>query len=455
METIHEWLDAHKEELTETLTSWLAIPSVKAPAEDGAPFGRPAAQMLDKALADCERFGLTVRDFDHFAGDARMGRLGEDPLAILAHLDVVPAGDGWRTEPFTPTLLDGRIYARGTGDDKGPTVAALYAMRAVLETGVKLKREVRLILGCDEESGWADMEHYTACCDMPRTGFSPDADYPVINTEKGLLHLHVTAPAATDGLRVFSIDAGTRPNVVPGQAVAYAEGDAALCERANVLATEMTLPVHAEMADGRMKLTSTGVNGHAAYPEAARNAIGQLLLMLRALGVTGGLKLLADKVGLSYDGAHLSIKCSDDVSGPLTCNLGILRYTPETGLYATLDIRYPMLVSGDAIIAAVTAALAPMQLVVDESKAPHHVPESSELVQCLLDAYHEETGLPKVALAIGGGTYARCLQEGVAFGSAFPGDEELAHQANEYIALDRLYQNVLIFARAIIKLAAE
>ncbi len=455
METIQEWLEAHKDEMVQTLTSWLAIPSVKGPAENAAPFGREVARMLDTALADCERFGLDVRNFDHYAGDARMGKTDVDPLAILAHLDVVPAGDGWRTEPFTPTLIDGRIYARGTGDDKGPTVAALYAMRAVLETGVKLKREVRLILGCDEESGWADMEHYMAVCDMPRSGFSPDADYPVINTEKGLIHLHVSGPAAEDGLKVLSIDAGSRPNVVPGQAVAYVEGDAALCARANALAAEMTLAVRAEMDEGRMRLTSTGVNGHAAFPEAAKNAIGQLLLMLRALGVTGGLKLLADKVGMSYNGAHLGIKCSDEVSGPLTCNLGILRYTPQAGLYATLDIRYPLLISGDAVIEAVKASLSSLHVAVDEYKQPHHVPESSELVQCLLDAYHEETGLPKAALAIGGGTYARCLKEGVAFGSAFPGDEELAHQANEFIALERLYQNVLIFARAIIKLAAE
>lgn len=455
MDRIEKWLEQNKEAMLTTLRSWVAVPSVKQPGKPGAPFGEDTANMLDMALRDCEALGMETRNFDHYAGDARIGRIGVDPLGVLAHLDVVPAGDGWQTEPFTPTLEAGRLYGRGTSDDKGPTVAALYAMAAIKACNIPLAREVRLILGCDEESGWEDMSYYVKHCDMPKSGFSPDADYPVINTEKGLIHLSLRGKAASDGLRILSIGAGQRPNVVPGMACALVEGDEALCDKARMLAREMTLSVMAESTGTGVKLTSIGQNGHAAYPQGAKNAIGQLLLMLRALGATGAIKLLADKVGMDYDGQGLNVKCQDEVSGALTCNLGILRLNEENGLYATLDFRYPLLVSGESVIGAVKAALDPLEITVDEHKAPHHVPASSELVTKLLDAYYEETGMPKEALAIGGGTYARCLEQGVAFGAAFPGDEELAHQAGEYITVEALYKNARIFARAILKLAGQ
>jgi len=161
-------------------------------------------------------------------------------------------------------------------------------------------------------------------------------------------------------------------------------------------------------------------------------------------------------VGMESDGSGLGIRCSDETSGGLTCNLGILRYAPEDGLYATLDIRYPILCKWEALLAAATAALGKgIQVTVDEQKDPHHVAPSSELVTALLEAYHEVTGRPKECVATGGGTYARCLEEGVAFGSAFPEDEELAHQAGEYASIDGLMQNVQIFARAIELLAGE
>lgn len=295
-------IDELREEMIQTLKGWIQVPSVKTAPEPGAPFGREVRRALDLVLSDAAAMGFETRNFDGYAGDVRMGPLGVDPLAILVHLDVVPAGDGWTVPPFAAEIEDGRMYGRGMSDDKGPAAAALYAMYAMKKAGLPLKREVRLIFGCDEESGWECMKYYMAHCDMPRTGFSPDASYPVINTEKGLLHLSLRAGYASDGLRVKEISVGERCNVIPGIATALVEGDEALCSRINHLAGDMHIQVEAKMQDGLVLLTSTGVPGHAAYPEAARNAIGQLLLMLRALGVTGPLRTLADQVGMEYDG---------------------------------------------------------------------------------------------------------------------------------------------------------
>lgn len=195
--------------------------------------------------------------------------------------------------------------------------------------------------------------------------------------------------------------------------------------------------------------------GHAAFPEGAKNALGQLLVVLKALGAEGSLAVLAERVGAEYDGLSLGIRCKDETSGPLTCNLGILRYNEQDGLYATLDIRYPILCDHKALTRCIEAALAPeVSVTVDSQKDPHHVSPHSKLVKDLLDAYHEVTGLPREAVATGGGTYARVLEEGVAFGSVFPGEEELAHQADEYMPVDSLVKNVQIFVYALQKLMA-
>ncbi|MCL1854298.1 MAG: Sapep family Mn(2+)-dependent dipeptidase [Clostridia bacterium] len=443
-----------REEFIDIIRRWIMIPSVKADAVPGAPFGPQVRQALDTALADGRRLGFEVRDMDGYAGDIRMGPLGVDPLGILAHLDVVPAGDGWKWNPFGAETSDGRIYGRGASDDKGPAVAALIAMAAVRRAGIPLKREVRLILGCDEETGMEDMAYYDANADLPKTGFSPDATFPVINTEKGLLQVELRGSAAAGSLVVEKIEIGERFNVVPGLGMAIVHGDETLCDRVRQLSGEMKLAVEAEMAGpGLVWILSTGITGHAAYPEAARNAIGQLLLLLRALGTNGMLKTLADCVGMEYDGSGLGVLCRDEISGPLTCNLGILRYD-KNGCYATLDIRYPLLANTDRIVACLSAALgAAVSVAVHAHKPPHHVARSSSLVTVLLDAYHEETGRPRECVAIGGGTYARCIQEGVAFGSAFPEDIELAHQADEYLNVDSMMLNARIFANAIVKLA--
>ena len=411
--------------------------------------------MLTVALNDAKAMGFDVRDFDGYAGDVRMGPEGQDPLGILAHLDVVPAGDGWDTDPFEPVVKDGRLYARGSGDDKGPAVAALLAMLAVKEAGIPLNREVRLILGCSEETSWDDMAYYKAHCDMPRTGFSPDASYPIINTEKGMLLVSLRSLYEKNGL-VRSIRVGERHNVVPGEASAELNGGEELAAKALEAAKKLGFEADAAVNGDTVRLHTLGATGHAAYPEAAKNALGELLLILKELGVTGGLRTLADTVGMEYDGLSLGIRCQDETSGPLTCNLGILHYDEENGLYATLDIRYPILCDHKALSAALTAAVSDgLTATIDSQKEPHHVAPNSKLIQCLLDAYHEVTGLPRECLSTGGGTYAKCLDEGVAFGCVFPGEEELAHQANEYITLDSMMKNVRIIAHAIEKLAGE
>ena len=455
MENLDRIIESLKQPMIDTLAQWIKVPSVKGEKEDGAPFGKEVRTMLDTAIATCEGLGFRTKNVDGYAMHADLGEGNdEDALAILAHVDVVPVGDGWHYPPFGAVIEDGKMYGRGTGDDKGPAVAALYAMKAVQMAGIPLKRKVRLILGCDEESGWEDMAYYTAHETMPRMGFSPDADYPVINIEKGMVALELRAPLAKTGLQILRWSTGERTNVIPGHAEALIKGGKEMIEKVNAVSRQYGWPVEAHMTEDGVCIKAEGVPGHAAYPEAGRNAIGQMLITLKELGAEGPIRLLADAVGTTYYGEHLGAQIQDGLSGKLTCNMGILRIENDS-LFATLDIRCPILTDRDYLVEMIKQHLPGIAVTVTASKAPHYVPEQSELVTELLNAYHEVTGLPKKALAIGGGTYAKVLKEGVAFGASFPGDPELAHQANEYISLDSLARSMAIFARAIVRLAGK
>ncbi|MDD4080464.1 MAG: Sapep family Mn(2+)-dependent dipeptidase [Eubacteriales bacterium] len=448
-------LGKYRKPMTETLREWIKIPSLKADPAPGAPFGPELARMLEAALASCRALGFKTRNVDGYVGEAWMGEgSDEDALAILAHVDVVPVGDGWTREPFGGTVEGSTMYGRGTSDDKGPLAAALYAMYAVKEAGVPLKRKVKLIIGCDEESGWEDIAYYKTVATLPRSGFSPDATYPVINIEKGGCHYNLTGSLSQEGLRILSFSVGERFNVIPGSATALVEGDESMIARAEAISRQYGWPVKASMEGNAVRLTATGINGHAAHPSIARNAIGQMLITLRDLGAQGAIRELADKIGTQYLGEGLGIKAEDAISGELTCNMGIIR-VEDGQVSCTLDIRTPLLVDGSRLRKIIQDHLEGITVEELSLRTPHYVPLSSELVQGLLEAYHEVTGREKKAIAIGGGTYARSLKEGVAFGATFPEDPDVAHQADEYVNLDSLMRSTEIFASAIIRLAGK
>ena len=447
-------LDGWAEEYARMLTRWVKVPSVRDEPQDGAPFGPQVRRMLDMAMVDAETLGFMTHVYDGYACDITLGDEDREMIAVLGHLDVVPAGDGWAVPPFAAVREGDRIIGRGTSDDKGPALASLFAMRAIREAGIPLKKSIRLILGCDEESNWECMEHYTAVADMPDTGFSPDASFPLINTEKGMLHMMISAPVPAEGVQILEIRTGERLNVIPGESVALLAGGQELAARVAAFAADTGLPYTAEVTAEGVKVTAEGIPGHSAYPEGRRNAIGMMLILLKALGAAGTLDTLCEAYPMEYDGKALGIACADEVSGPLTCNMGI--FHREGGrLIASLDCRCPVSADLEALKASIIAHLPGWTVDSCETKAPHHVPADSELVQALLAAYHEETGLPAVPESTGGGTYAKVLRQGVAFGATFPGDPDLAHQANEYIEIPKMILAAKIYASALLKLCAE
>ena len=455
MDNVEKILTSYREEMMETLQKWIKVPSVRDEPAPGAPFGRENRRMLEMAMEDCERMGFHTEIIDGYAGHADLGQ-GDDraALGILAHLDVVPTGDGWARDPFGGQRIGGNIYGRGTSDDKGPAVAALYAMRAVKEAGIPLRRKVRLILGCDEECGSSDMEYYKEHAVMPRSGFSPDADYPLINIENGRCVLKIAGKPAGTGLQVISMHVGERHNVVPGFASALVEGNEELVKMAEEAAKKLGIDAQARMENGAVRLEITGVTGHAAFPYRSKNAAGQMLLLMKELGAEGAIRELADLIGVTVNGENLGIAMEDGISGKLTCSLGILNMDADE-VAAGLDIRFPVLFNPETMVKVINMRLSSCKLTVESCRGPHYVDEKTELVQELLEAYHEVTGGEKKAIAIGGGTYAQSMEEGVAFGAKFPEETEMAHQANEFISEESVMRNAVIFARAIIRLAGK
>ncbi|MFR0858338.1 MAG: dipeptidase PepV [Christensenellales bacterium] len=446
-------LKALEGDMIETLQRWIRVPSVRAErSAENAPFGADVRRALDTAMADLKRLGMEPRDVDGYCCDTEIGE-GDEVIAVLSHLDVVPEGEGWDHDPYGAEIIDGRMIGRGTSDDKGPGVAAVFAMKAILNAGIPLRRRCRLILGCDEECGMQDLEYYEQKIGLPDRGFSPDANFPLINTEKGGLKLALHA--ALDDARLIEIASGTRVNVVPNQAVAVLAGDWREAA-ADAFDVDEDCALESELVDGNTRLTVTGVSAHASVPEKGKNAAKMLVHVLAKLGIGGApIALLDEAAGRESAGEDLGIAGSDKVSGALTINLGLL-FARKGKIDVTFDCRYPVFFNPETIGETVQRRLAPAGYVLEPIKpsVPHHVPESSELVAKLMDVYNTITGESAKPFAIGGGTYARHLKEGVAYGMLFPGELELEHQANESIDVANFVKAARIYAYAIVALCA-
>ncbi|MBQ9009647.1 MAG: Sapep family Mn(2+)-dependent dipeptidase [Clostridia bacterium] len=441
-------LEALHEDMLETLGRWVRIPSVRGEAAENAPFGPEVRRMLDTAVSDIRRLGMNPRDIDGYCCDAEIGE-GEETIAVLAHLDVVPEGDGWLDEPYGAVIREGRMIGRGTSDDKGPAVAALFAMKALLEAKVPLHKKVRLILGCDEECGMEDLVHYEKVVGLPDFGFSPDASFPMINTEKGITAMELKADVTDE--RLISIESGTRSNVVPGQAVALIRGDFRAAAAEAFECDNEACEIETSLEEGNTRIRITGIPAHAANPDLGVNAAKLLLMVLSKLGIGGlAVQTLYDTTGSENEGHGLGIAGADEVSGKLTINLGLLSVR-EGVLSVTYDCRYPVLFNGQTVRSMVALALRDAGFVMEPGRdsVPHHVPETSGLVQKMMKVYNDIMGTEDHPYAIGGGTYARHLKEGVAFGMLFPEEPGLEHQPNESIDIENFYKAARIYAYAI------
>lgn len=452
-------LETYRGEILEALRGLMAIPSVKDEPLVNAPYGKGVFDALMYVLSLAEKLDFdSVNMFSHL-GYVEYGD-GQEQFVILTHLDVVPAGENWTVEPFGCTVSDGRIYGRGAVDNKGPAMASLFALYAIKENCKSLRKKVRLIFGCDEESGWADMRFYRQQEPAePKYAISPDANFPIINAEKGLLQLAIRTPvgeAKPGGVSLVSISGGTRVNVVPNFAKCVLRGQPDTIAKAVELYNQTAeKPFRAERKGDDTIISSYGLAAHGSKPHKGYNAIAYLASFLSTLpmqksGVSELVHALGDHINTEIFGERLGL-ASEDFSGRLTLNLGAIQQ--EKGLLSALvDIRYPVGGDGAAIRNKIEKAFAGFSTEVIHAMPPHHVPEDSELVIKLKEAYEEITGTKAECISIGGATYARVFENSVAFGPVFPEEEGTEHQPDESISIDSLIKAGDIIANTVLKL---
>jgi succinyl-diaminopimelate desuccinylase len=462
---IQQYFAAQRQKMIEDICKLVRIRSVGEEAEPGKPYGPGPAAALAQALDMAREMGFAVRNYDNYVGTAD---LNDQPtqLAILAHLDVVHEGTGWTvTQPYEPLEKDGKLYGRGTGDDKGPAVAALYAMKAVKDLGLPLTKNVRLILGTDEERGSSDLNYYFNIEKAPPMSFSPDASYPVINIEKGGLHSAFTAQWKPDAAlpRIVKIEGGAAPNIVAQKAEALLEGMEEETARKYCEAYQAKTGVRFSLSrqGERLRMEAQGQSAHASTPEKGNNAVQALLEALSAMpfAPSEGFERLQAASRLfphgDYLGRALGVDQQDSLSGVLTLNLGLF-CLDETGLRGVVDSRTPICANEENMSRVMARRLADHGLKLKNTamRPPHHTPADSPLVQTLLSVYEAYTGRQGGCVAIGGGTYVHNIQGGVAFGCAFPETENNFHGPDEFAVIDDLLVGAQMFAQAIAMLCA-
>ncbi|MBW5212606.1 dipeptidase [Streptococcus pneumoniae] len=433
-----------KDEFLISLKTLISYPSVLNEGENGTPFGQAIQDVLEKTLEICRDIGFTTYlDPKGYYGYAEIGQ-GAELLAILCHLDVVPSGDeaDWQTPPFEATIKDDWVFGRGVQDDKGPSLAALYAVKSLLDQGIQLKKRVRFIFGTDEETLWRCMARYNTIEEQASMGFAPDSSFPLTYAEKGLLQVKLHGPGSDQ----LELEVGGAFNVVPDKANYQGPLYEQVCNDLkeagyDYQSTEQTVTV-------------LGVPKHAKDASQGINAVIRLATILAPLQEHPALSFLATQAGQDGTGRQIFGDIADEPSGHLSFNVAGLMINHKRS-EIRIDIRTPVLADKEELVELLTRCAQNYQLRYEEFDylAPLYVAKDSKLVSTLMQIYQEKTGDNSPAISSGGATFARTMPNCVAFGALFPGAKQTEHQANECAVLEDLYRAMDIYAEAVYRLA--
>lgn len=437
-------VNENRRDMIESIKAAVRINSVmdEDTATESMPFGKGVDESLRKTLEIAESLGFKTVYKDGYYGYAEIGE-GEELIGILGHIDVVPIGDEskWKFPPFSATEEDGYIYGRGTQDDKGPTIAAMYAVKALLDAGVKFGKRVRFIIGGDEENLWRCIAKYTENGEeIPSMGFTPDSSFPVTNAEKSLVQFYLRGKGSKD----LGLNISGALNAVPGVANYTGELADKLAEKLDELKFEYE-------KDGE-SITVIGKRVHAASADKGVNAIERLCKALYEIGVKDDVVRFVAELSDSV-GSKILPNCVDDVSGTLTLNLGELIINEKESKIG-FDSRVPVKFTIEDLENAVKENAANYGLEFEEFDRLKslYVPADSELIKTLVSVYEQETGLEGTPKSSGGATYAKALDNCVAFGAMFPFDEKTEHQENERVNIKNMIKATEIYALSVYRL---
>ena len=467
LENLNNQIEKDKNEMITKVCDLIKIPSVsdETKAKEGKPFGEECSKALKYILDLGEKMGFKTKNIDGYCGYVEFGE-GEELVGIVSHLDVVPAEEtDWKiTKPFNPKIEENKIYGRGAIDDKGPTIAALYAMKAVKDN-IKVNKRIRLIIGLNEEKNWKCINYYKTKEEIPSIGFSPDADFPCIYAEKSLLRAYIEMPYnnKNEKINIEKIDCNNNAmNVVPKYC--YCElkvEELDIIDVKNKLQTivkNKNFNIEVEEDKDKIKLTSHGISSHAAHPDLGKNAISQLMVTIAELYKNYNIKnelieFFEKYINMDYNGNLLKINKKDE-SGELTLNLARFELEKET-LKIGMNLRIPVNTEIEYVKEKIDEKVSEFEslktLFFDE-KQKLFIDKESELVTILTNIFNKATGQNAKPIAIGGATYARAFPNFVSFGANMPGEKDMCHQADEYISIDNFLISAKIYAEAICKL---
>lgn len=452
----------YKDDLINDLFGLLEIESVKGEAAKNAPVGEGPKAALDYMMSLGERDGMIAREVDNLAGHLEIGQ-GDKLFGILGHVDVVPPGNGWDTNPFDPVLQDGEIMARGVQDDKGPTMAAYYALKILKEHNKDFKYRTRLIIGTDEESDWQCTEAYFKSEEMPDAGFAPDAAFPIIHGEKGITTFNIIQKQTLldeeePNIELKVLISGERYNMVPEEAEAKLK---VLQNMSEVIQSfeEFLRRVDAageyEIDNGFLKLAIKGRSAHGSTPEAGLNAGFILLTFLGELeldsNATAFVEFANSRIIDNLDGKKFGMSHSHDELGDTSVNTGMINYTEVDGGIFGINLRYAEGLDFEAGLGEFEKEIQEVGFIIEDvtHQEPHYVDKEDPLVKVLLNSYRNHVDDDTEPFTIGGGTYARTLEKGVAFGAMFEDTVDTMHQKNERMKLDELMLTTEIYLEAL------
>ena len=464
-EKIEKWFEQKKDDMINDLGEIIAVKSVESEKKEGAPYGAGSREVLSLAASMMEKHGFDVTTFEDMIITAQMG---PEPLkmGILAHLDVVAGGDGWDTDPFEMVIKDGKIFGRGTTDNKGPSVASMYAMYCARDLCPDLKHGFQIILGSGEETGCNDIANYLSKNTTPPHVFTPDVEYPIVNAEKGRFAPTFCASWDKDITlpRIVSLSGGSTMNVIPNRAEAVTEG-LSLDEVKSFCAdfSEKTGVTMSAVQDGDyIKISALGAAAHAARPEHGNNAQTAIIEMLASMPFAesksfGHVKALNRLFPHGdYYGRAFGIAMSDDKLGELTLSFCVVNLD-EHGVLGNFDSRTPVCADDVDLVGMTYAAFEREGFTVTDHyiNKSHYTSEDSPFVRTLLSIYEDYTGNPRECKSTGGQTYAHGIPGGVVFGTVLPGVENNVHGPNEFIGVENLVTSAKMFAQAILEICGE